>query len=293
MAEEEEKCVEIEFLDIPGITKEFVNCGAGIVVPPEPPPPSSGRCRKIIAYEKPDNKLFGQQMNPYFNQTYIGQETLMKYYEPSLPDDLWGAPLFGFYIPVEARRGDKIYILGSIITGTPKKGNTVYWASPLGGPPPGFYHNTTIYIQLGSVFVSDLWSPREEMRHMGPNTFLYYCPQFWRSKSSINLISWEPFHAEICLVNQVANFPLYSQLTASTPHWFPMNATFFPSPDFGLYQNQTTTLVLREVFTEGGYACYPYSPVNFFTYEGYELSPADILGWTRPEDPEIPPEVIS
>lgn len=290
---EEEKCLDLEILDIPPIVKEFVNCGAGIVVPPDPPPPLSGFCRKIIAYEKPDNKLFGLSSNQYFYNLYGGLEVQMKYYEPSLPDDVWGKPLFGFYLPVEARRGDKLYLLGSIQAGVPLKGNAVYWASPLGPPPPGWYNNCNIYMQLGSEFVRDAWSPREELTHMGPDTFRFYIPQGWRSKSSISITSWQPFEAEICMENEVSGFPAYSQLTASTPHYFPMSNTFFPSPDCGTYGSQSTTLVLKEVFTEGGYSCpYFYGLQLGDFWAGVELSPADILGWTRPEDPPVEPPIF-
>ncbi len=75
-----------------------------------------------------------------------------------------------------------------------------------------------------------------------------------------------------------------------------MNSTFMPSPDCGTYQNQTTTLVLKEVFTEGGYVCglngYYYALNMGDLWAGVEISPADILGWTRPEDPPVEPPIF-
>lgn len=285
----ETECVNLEIVSVPAIEKmDLGNCGAGIVLPPPPPQqPDTGLCRKIVAYEKPDNKLFSNFIVGLTTSYQI--ETKMNYFEPSLPDDLWGPPLFNFYIPMEARRGDKIYISGSIQIPTPNKGNGVYWASTLGGAPPGFYLNTNVYMQLGSIFVSDLWAPREELRHLGPDTFVFYCPQFWRSKSGVNIISWSPFLAEVCLVNQLGGFPPYSQLVHTTPHYFTMEGAYFPSPDCGMYGGQSTTIVLREVFTEGGYPCASWQKTAFGIYDGSNLSPADILGWTGPpEDPNDP-----
>ena len=291
----EESCSIFDIAEVPGILTKPRNCGAGIVIPPsEPPPPNSAMCRKVTIYEKGDSKLFTLLLHSLFGVYYGVSEVLTKYYEPSLPDDLWGPPLLGFYLPAELRRGDKIYYIGNLMAGSPLKGNRVYWASTLGGPPPGFYNNTMVYMQLGSIFVSDSYSPREEMRHMGPDTFLFYCPQFWRSKSSVNIMSWSPFYAEVCLTNEVEGFPAYSQLRYETPHYYQMSSAAFASPDCGTYGGQKTTLVFKEVFQPGGYPC-PYWPsyAGFGSYVGMEINPGDILGWQPPPDPPTEPGILT
>ena len=251
------ECIEYEIVDAPIIQKKPGNCGAGIVIPPEPP--VNLPARTIGVFETSRSKLFYGWLyspnNPFstLNEQFSGSPN----YYGSIGNEYY-LHLFNFDIPAMAQRGDKVVRATTVRMGPVGVGLSLVFGAGAGGTGGNRAHTydgiiqeqMRVGIQLGSQKQSWADMVGDVTGILVPDSLALWVPKVWQSLDGITIQSWNPFSATCCIKNKHEageppwaitgswNRDVFNQLSFGT-NSSPAN--------WGIYNNQQTELLFHEL----------------------------------------------
>lgn len=214
------RCVTSPPIEIPPPSPIDVDCGASGVV--DPPPPPTGDSILLRMYERGPKKLF----MPIYEVSNQGDSSQW-YFNSSMPAD----------IPF----GEKILVgfFGQVFV--PGGGKTIA-GPPFGGP------NLMAHMLLGSRSGPSNLAPPLDLPHLFPNSLYLRVFGAWHSfAAGLNIESWRPFKATVCLSNSISGLPQFTQVGQQSGSLFlPPNSVSNWSTAYNVWAGCSVELVIEE-----------------------------------------------